>query len=654
MRTVKLRVGALDLNADAYPIELFDFASGVRLTRDPSNIDWLPRGFIDSAAIRTEFTSPNTLPIHLRHTGQRFFEALHRGEVAALWDAERAAHASTLIEVVDGALRDLPWELLANDTIQYFGRTPAMARYHTAPILQDQSSPWPLRLLVIIGSDHLGPTGSVEELRRLRTDLLAFRHSIDLEVCSAQTPGALVAELKDFQPHFIHYIGHSGLSPRSGLAALYLQGGTELDAQQIGTVLNQSGARPRFVFLNACRTAGAAPLALASAFAVEGVPALLTMQGEIQGDLAGQFAARMYKAMWCSMPIDDAVSAARTVLANVGTPQTWAFPVLSLAVSPDIVSPPRSQIDKVRERHIDRCPVFHEVRLFSGRSRERRDLRRAFSPLRPVDSSHHLKVITGESKHGKSYLVKRCLEQLALGGHNVQYVEVADCIEKTFVDVALNLLQPDAAHGAAPIPEQIQDQLRWDVHCILTYGATRPWDGTRIPGRIEFRPDQQKAEDPVKAVFEALFKALERASAQRPLLIVLDHFRSDPQAPPAVSKELFRDILWPQLFEPIMTGALPSISIVLVMLTSDFLDSFGIDNLVPADQWLKVSDFDPNSYQELAAELVGYPSEPELPIIAQYVRSRTPNSAVTLALRMLAEIVERADKDTRRRVGFSR
>jgi hypothetical protein len=584
--------------------------------------------------------------------GQALFDALHRGRISTVWDAAQAS-AAILIEIVDEELQNLPWEQLSNGVRAFFGRTPGMARFHQGNGLLDESSAWPYRLMVLMGSEGMGPTGGKEELRRLRADLLHYRHSIDIEVCLADSEDSFLRDLTDFQPHFLHYVGHSGISPRSGLATLFLQGGAELDAQHIATVLNQSLVHPRFVFLNACHTTTAAPLALAGAFTSEGVPALLTMQGAIEGDLAGEFAAMVYRQIWQGTPLHNGVARARAVLSKAKAPQVWAFPVLSLAVSPEQVFPPRPLLDQERKNHISQCAVFHDVRLFTGRTLESRSLRRAICPVSPSAPSEHLKIITGESKHGKSYLVKRCLEALALGGHDVQYVEMADGCEKTWVDVVLNLLRADVAHGAAPIPNQIADRLRWDVHCILKYGATRPWDGSKVEGRIEFKPDEQKAEDPVKAVFDAFFQALREASTKHPLLIVLDHFRTDPKARPDISPELLRNTLWPMLFEPIMAGALPSVAMILVIPTSDAEDTYGLAKMVPRDQWLTVKDMDPAKFDDLAAELVGFLPDPAVQLFADFVLRTNAGKPLTETLRIFGKAITDTDNSIRGHVGVT-
>lgn len=656
MATLRLHLGTLDRVAKGYPLELYDLESGLRLVpAQGEDSIWLPSDFLDVAKVAAQFKDPLTQAFELRLTGQALFDALHRGKIATVWDAAQAAQPSAviLIEIVDEELQNLPWELISNGVKQYFGRTPGMARFHEEKGLLDESSAWPYRLMVLLGSEGAGPTGGMEELRRLRADLLRYRHSIDLEVCLADSEDSFLRDLSDFQPHFLHYVGHSGTSAKSGLATLMLQGGAELDAQHIATVLNQSRVHPRFVFLNACHTAASAPLALAKAFTSEGVPALLTMQGAIEGDLAGEFAALVYQQIWQGTPLHDVIARARAVLSNAKAPQVWAFPVLSLAVSPEQVCPPRPLLDQERKKHISQCAVFHEVRLFTGRAHESRSLRRAICPVSPSAPSEHLKIITGESKHGKSYLVKRCLEALALGGHDVQYVEMADGREKTWVDVVLNLLRPDVDHGAAPIPTQIADRLRWDVHCILKHGAIRPWDGSKVEGRIEFKPDEQKAEDPAKAVFDAFFHALREASSKHPLLIVLDHFRADPKARPDISPELLRDTLWPKLFEPIMAGALPSVAMILVILTSDAEDTYGLARMVRRDQWLTVKDLDPAKFKDLAAELVGFPADPAVQVLADLVLRNNAGKPLTEALGIFEKVITTIDNAARARVGIT-
>jgi hypothetical protein len=651
MRTLQLSVTGTEA---APAVRLIDTEThAVIAAGEPNGAD---RPALDAAGIRARFADPQKLQADLMKDGQRMFSWLTHGPIAAAWQTERAAGAHTLLDIVDPALRDLPWELLAKGAMGFFGQPPDVARSHEGPVAPDTSAVWPIRMLVVVGTlpcdakPNEKPLDTASELRRIKQGLLHYRHSVDLEIEVQPTIARLQEVLTEFQPHVFHFVGHSGVSRTSGLPTLFIQGPAawELDAQQITASFSIAQSIPRLVFLNACHTGDSQWLSVADAFTTLGVPACLSMRGDIRDDRAGLFAATVYRHLWEGGTIDAAVTIARGELRSVRPASTWAFPVLSLATPADLVFMPRAKSgdDAARDKDIELCKMFDDVRLFSGRVRERRKLRAAFQPITPNGSPRHLMVMTGDPKWGKSHIIKRCLECFALGGHNVQYVEIADERAKNVIDVLVDILTSGPTCAVAPIAPEILYEFKWDVTQILTRGAVTPWDGNPIEGPVPFDPDAVMADDPMRAIFAAFWKALKAASAKRPLLIVLDQFRTGEKDSLALAPNLLRDMLWPHWLEPLEDGALPDVGVVLVLRTRDARDEYGLQRLVRSEAWLAVSDFPRNDFKDLAEELLGYAGEDDLPgvsdltsMVGKWLNARS-NASTVAALEKLAKGAE--------------
>jgi hypothetical protein len=650
MRTLQLSVTGPE---DAPTVRLIDLATRVELAATDPQAPGRPA--LDSAGIRARFGNPQTLQAALIKDGQRMFAWLTHGPIAAAWQKERAAGSHTVLDIAEPTLRDLPWELLAKGAMALFGQPPDVARFHDRPIAPDESACWPTRMLILVGALPSDPPrpgekalDTVAEVRRIKQGLLHYRHSVDLEVEVQPTLARFQELLAEFQPHVFHFVGHSGISKTSGLPTLFVQGPAawDLDATKITASFGVTHAiLPRLVFLNACHTADGEWLSIADAFIDLGVPACLAMRGDIRDDRAGLFAATFYRHLWEGGTIDAAVTIARRELQDVKPAASWAFPVLSLATSAETVFHPRPKTadDDERDKDIELCKMFEDVRLFSGRVRERRKLRSAFQPIIPNGPARHLMVMTGDPKWGKSHIIKRCLECFALGGHNVQYVEIADERAKNFIDVLVDILTSSPTCAVSPIAPEILYEFKWDVTQILTRGAVTPWDGHPIEGPVSFDANEVMADDPMRAIFAAFWKALKAASATRPLLIVLDQFRTGEKDSLALAPNLLRDMLWPHWLEPLEEGALPNVGVVLVLRTRDARDEYGLQRLVRAEAWLSVNDFPRTDFKELAEELLGYAGDEDLPgvsdltsAIGKWLNARNGTSTVA-ALEKLAK-----------------
>ncbi len=145
--------------------------------------------------------------------------------------------------------------------------------------------------------------------------------------------------------HIFHFIGHGGFDPRSeeGVLALADEAGKTslLSATQVGRLLANHSAL-RLVIFNACEGGKASSSDLfssaAATLARRGIPAVLAMQYEITDQAAIQLTRTFYRALAHGLPVDAAVSEARTAI-SMGAAQTleWGTPVLYLRGSDSLL-----------------------------------------------------------------------------------------------------------------------------------------------------------------------------------------------------------------------------------------------------------------------------------------------------------------------------
>jgi hypothetical protein len=664
IHVVGYRVGQLDPAVQGYPLELFDPVTGTRIVPvDPDRV-FLPKAEVDAAVwnpagIRAAFANTTTFEADLRAAGSQMHQWLDRGVVGQQWTARRAAGELVLLDVVATDLADLPWELMVNlqgDLV--FGLGVGVARFHAGVVTPNEDPPsagWPLRVWIVNAAPNDPAVQAKEEIDAIRSGTFRFRHTIDLKIDAPDTlidAGAFQAALKSFRPHILHFIGHSGLAA-SRLPALFVQAAVpwNLTAAVLRTALTNSRVAPRLAFLNACRTAGHnTPHDLPGAFIRAGVPAVISMQGPIRGDIAGRLAAAVYKELAAAQAdLSTIVTGARVTMANA---HEWAYPVLSLSGSPEGLLPPLPPTLQDRFQANARSPVFAGVQMFSGRSEERRSLRSAICPYSPTEAARHFVLIAGEREHGKSHVAKRCLECFDLRGYATQYVAVADTQRKSLLDVLLIMLKPSAT--SLPGMVDAYRRFKWEATQILNRGAATPWDGvTDVPEPGSLTPEELKNENAMSLLAGSARAALAAAATlQTPVFIVFDEFRDGSER--ALSRELFGDFLWPLLFDHVEQRHLPNVYMALVLWRED-AEFYELKRWVSVDQWLTIPDLPAAEFADLVMELFGY-GAPELMNISVQLKTFAGTQSTAGLLRTLEQLADNLYKDGshRRHVGRSR
>jgi hypothetical protein len=143
-------------------------------------------------------------------------------------------------------------------------------------------------------------------------------------------------QVKMFEPHVIHFVGHGQYaSPEGGQIAFMKEDRTAdwITAKRFATLLLEAFS-VRMVFLQACESAAGDPYhaisGVAQRLAHVNIPAIVAMQYKVKQPYAIEFAREFYKELAAEKPIDVAVQRARGPLSDEKGASSHAFglPVL--------------------------------------------------------------------------------------------------------------------------------------------------------------------------------------------------------------------------------------------------------------------------------------------------------------------------------------
>lgn len=240
-------------------------------------------------------------------------------------------------------LVNVPWEYLHSERL---GRplSPSsetlLVRYREddLPTWTLEVSP-PLRVLVVGASpSDLEPLQIDTEMRRLEEAVTELTRDGRIEIHRLEhaTLGRLRRRLRKGTFHILHFVGHGMFDEHSETGMLAFEDdqgrGRGVTGQQLGYLLQGRGLR--MVVLNACegaRTGIVDPFGgVAHSLIRQGLSAVVAMQFEITDDSALAFSHEFYLAIADGMPVDEAMSEARTALLVDGDSAEWGIPVLHL------------------------------------------------------------------------------------------------------------------------------------------------------------------------------------------------------------------------------------------------------------------------------------------------------------------------------------
>jgi hypothetical protein len=535
-------------------------------------------------------------------------------------------------------LAELPWELAKTPLGIRLGSACGLCRLVDPVHPQAMEAVWPLRMLLLAGGkDNDGKLGIHDEMDAIQKALLPFGRSIQVVHLYTPTRKELSDTVREFRPHVLHFAGHGKKtsSEQSGLSfeAPAPQGSWVWTGERILPDLLEWGCVPRFVFLNACRTAGgeAGSRSAQRSFMEAGSCGTIAMQADMPGDLAGVFAATFYQQLVDGQTVSEASRRARQAILdhsnnedlriNYAIPRVEAPPGLRLLQRPAL--PKKSGFES--------CEEFAHARFFGNCSAERRKATEWFNPLskaegESVPQSNPVLLISGEARSGKSHFLKWCMETWALGDARIRYVELHER-SMTFLDVLrqIRLGESDLIDDKyqflhSPLPTEPFRRYRWVLENILTKGEPGEWE--EAEGLADLQPEKgalpatgdKRLEPTIAACF---LEALEAAAENRPLLLVFDRFSGGGyrKLPPEEFKQLVQ-----HLFVPLT--AKPSTSVKLVFCATDAeIQDYGLTSF-PEDCRVKLeipAKLDKSELIRYALEADSFKNQPLVRGIAEFL-----------------------------------
>lgn len=304
--------------------------------------------------------------------GRALYEALLSGEVRSRYDvsfreATQAGKGLRLkLRIQSPEMAALPWEFLYDsrqgEYLALVRNTPIVRYLELPQPIQPLAVPTPLRVLGMIASPKdLVSLNYEHEKQRVENALRDLRAQglVMLEWLQGETWRDLQRAMRGGPWHVFHFIGHGGFDRNAdeGLIVLSNEKGYtyRLSATQLGRLLANHRTL-RLVLLNACEGARGGEVDIFSSAAAtlvrRGIAAVVAMQHEITDRAAIEFSRVFYEALADGMPVDAAVSEARTAISlAVANTVEWGTPVLHMR-SPDGVLFSLSQHLTVEEERL--------------------------------------------------------------------------------------------------------------------------------------------------------------------------------------------------------------------------------------------------------------------------------------------------------------
>jgi hypothetical protein len=485
-----------------------------------------PAGWLLRDQIPTTFAGARAASPALGKIGMQLYRALAAGDLQQQLEG-LAANTRLILDIRDRTLAGLPWELLARNQLRLFtDATRPISRGAQDKLKVLDAHEWPLRMLLVVGSDEAEVQASTES-ELIREALVQVDADVDLLVLSRPTKAALVERLQRFKPHIFHFVGHGGQIPNGGDSFLRLDSEAG-SVQWTGAVILhdlQGVDTLRFVFLNACRTMADSQTnfwTLTDAFLDAGVPAVLGMHTDVTGEEAASFAGAVYRTLAAGKPLDVAVAEGRRHLINIRADalqrREWAAPALQVRCAPESVLEFGKGVEPQQRTAVH--PAFAEVRRFVDRGEHRWQ---AWTGLqherrRPI-------VVLGEQDAGKTSFAKMLMHRCALREQEVRYIDLQGS-RKDFLTV-LRLIR-DGRGGdpelltrpLAPLAHEAFAAFNRKVNAVLEAAIPPGGSADQDIGETILQ-DKHKARVP--ELLEAFQAALKQAAAAAPLFLVLDH-----------------------------------------------------------------------------------------------------------------------------------
>jgi hypothetical protein len=637
MKTILIRVDDLANASGGYPVSIA-LDDGTDDWADcPVAVDTIPAALDDPAPppIRGGPATPESIRQFMldqeeesptfKEIGRYLYGLVARGDVGTEWErlARERGGPRLLLDIRPEKLRYLPWELMR-------GRSPIPLFQNAAkPGFRAQGPPGTaerpcsptLRILVVLGVDPANNTiGAGEELDAIMEAFSPYWGFVDEDVLDRPSPDVLRSHLQDPpRPHILHFIGHGFAGSNGGELEIEPRDNEPAWAWTVEDIgVDLAEWQPRLVFVNACRSSSISDQEgvwqVGDVFAELQVPAVIGMQGDIQGAAAADFARGVYKALADGEPIDVAVTQGRVAIGGSRLKRDPWLPSLTLSVRPDEVLPKRYAVTEDERRLIEQRTAFARITYFVDRKPERRRLWRGVGAEDGDGQGARAAtaiVVTGDEKVGKSELVKWCVGLNALRGANVGYVDLREVGALDFVGM-LGAIARELSSGVYGgrnervfadwakefsdllEPEQPGEKYRWRFHA--------------------------RAEDSVDALFAGFCRALENAAADDSLVVALDHIHK-------IEESDWKNYVAPLLVEPIagIGGPLrvrPNVRLILVVNRG----RVALPEQLQGLEAIEVPDIGMNEYEKFARQYLlarGFSRTKFEPLLSQFASDLT-------------------------------
>jgi CHAT domain len=607
----------------AAPLAACVIPSGLDAAKLPAEIPEIASG--QTSDRLWAYIQANTRSDVFGRLGEYLAGLLLAGDVEACWDKIRRDHPDgvrTLLRIEPEDLQILPWELMGRNGDRLF--VDPSSRFARVQRLDDDDTdrlgPIPIRVLVVVGQRDAPPgtvaegqrddtLGTVAEVRAIKRALSRFGGRVEAEFLTEPSEATLGAAYERLAPHVFHFIGHGVREPKTKEAALRVFDRSAGKAWLLTSeyVRNLMRPAPRLAVMNACRSGQVTDVrSLSEAFLAGGAAAVIGMQGDIRGQAAAMFGGGLYQALADGKRIDEAVTRARKdVYAATGVTRhgrDWFLPRLTLRVRPEHVLPMTSALSPQQWRLVEsRLRSRDGFRVFVDRTDQRHPLARWVDADAHAGTDPRLLVLEGECDTGKSSLLHWIRRRCALHGRRVRYVNFRGDGNLDLVGALCAIRDTDEdlpSRGAAA--KYAFDRFNYDLGYLadgrlpeepppgpLPHVVPAPVPGPLRPGPVVL----------VDRMLESFRDALGAATAQDPLILILDHLGG-------LLEPMFKQELYPGLIRGIAEdNDLPGLRLVVALETGE-VGRYWPSSDRNVGEWIDVDLCEPDEFTPLAEDVV--------------------------------------------------
>jgi hypothetical protein len=448
--------------------------------------------------------------------------------------AERKAWADTrpgyrtYLQIATPRLEWIPWETarVGDDPVFLLDDMP-VCRYRVMKSDRSVAEPgWQIRVLVVIGTADEAIKADAE-VREIRSELRPLDRIYDIDVLRPASRKELSDKLSTYEPHVLHFIGH-------GTADHLMIRDQPWGRSQIATDIVPGKWVPEVVYLNACRSqnAGAETATtddqdrqrtVVDAFLDRHVLAVVAMQADVRGSVAGACAAAFYGALLDKSPLDIACARGRARVSQIpgrdGTRDPY-LPVLTLTVPAEKLLQHKTSIAPPAA-----TGMTDRIHEFVDRYQERRSIVESFE----FTTRKNVVVVRGAQDVGKSSLLCWAVDLCLRRDYPVRYLELGGY--RDWLQVLRALVNGSGLPSVgAPLGSLVKPHFNWMLNNLAKgilepTGAAGAQEVDEAPSLAEIESSKGTPANFGPLVGKALYDAL-ATTADRPLVVAFDQLEA--------------------------------------------------------------------------------------------------------------------------------